>query len=247
MRIFLDNGNFYIKNGNEISKLINDGFNIKRNGRIEKIDALFLHEFRNAKIFEKNNEASRENVMKLFTDEEIKKYKIYSDLRNRGYVIKINGSWFIKNKLNGEFEKFYIFNAKENFKPNVFEEKKGFIAVFDPLLETNYYSFFFEDPAGEFQVTYENPYMDEFEKDVICDLLKRGCSVKSGLKFGTEFIVYLKKEDKHSRYMVKIYLERMVWLDITALVRVSHGVKKILLIAFKENGIKYLGFSWIRP
>ncbi len=247
MKIFLENGNFFIKDRNDISRLINEGFNIKNNGKMEKIDALFLHEYRNAKIFQKNNEILKENILKVFTEDEIKRYYVYSDLKNRGYVIKIGDSWFIKNKLSGEFEKFYIFNAKEKFDPNVFEEKNGFVAVIDPLIETNYYSFFFEDPLGEFQEPFENLEVDKFEGEVIHDLLKRGCAIKSGLKFGTEFIVYVKKDEKHSRYMLKIYLERMVWLDITALVRVSHGVKKTLLIAFRNDGIKYLGFRWIRP
>ncbi len=246
MKIFLENGKFFIKDRKDISKLINEEFNIKNNGMIDKIDVLFLHEYRNADVYEKNEKLKKENILKFFNEEDIRNYKIYSDLRNRGYVIKIDYPWLIKNKETGEFQKFYIFLAKDNFNPWLFKKRNGIVAVVDPMLEINYYTFFFEEPKGEFNENYENLNLDEFEMKIIEDLRKRGCAIKSGLKYGTEFIVYVKRDEKHSRYMLKIYLERMIWLDITALVRVSHGVKKILLIAFNENGIKYLGFRWLR-
>ncbi|WP_297073921.1 tRNA-intron lyase, partial [Thermococcus sp.] len=60
------------------------------------------------------------------------------------------------------------------------------------------------------------------------DLRDRGYTVKSGLKFGSHFRVYRRGMDEHSQWLVWVLPEnsRLSPNDITARVRVAHGVRK---------------------
>jgi len=81
------------------------------------------------------------------------------------------------------------------------------------------------------------------EDSEIKELIDKGYQVNSGLKFGTHYRVY-NYESKHAPWLIHIVKEGMTWLDIARMVRVGHGVNKIIVLAYKE---KWLSIEWIKP
>ena len=81
------------------------------------------------------------------------------------------------------------------------------------------------------------------EDPEIKELIDKGYQVNSGLKFGTHYRVY-NYESKHAPWLIHIVKEGMTWLDIARMVRVGHGVNKIIVLAYKE---KWLSIEWIKP
>jgi len=86
------------------------------------------------------------------------------------------------------------------------------------------------------------------------DLKDRGYIIKTGFKYGSDFRLYERGKspsEGHSDYLVKIIHENydINALDFASYVRVSHGVKKNLLIAVvdDEKDITYYMVEWIRP
>lgn len=86
------------------------------------------------------------------------------------------------------------------------------------------------------------------------DLKDRGYIIKTGFKYGSEFRLYERGKspgDGHSEYLVKIIHEDydINALDFASYVRVSHGVKKSLLMAVvdDEEDITYYKIEWTRP
>lgn len=86
------------------------------------------------------------------------------------------------------------------------------------------------------------------------DLRRRGYVVKTGLKYGAEFVVYergTKPGEDHSRWVVYPVHERehFGWHDFTAKNRVAHTTQKRLLIAIvdDEDAVTYYEARWMRP
>ncbi len=80
------------------------------------------------------------------------------------------------------------------------------------------------------------------------DLRERGLIVKSGFKYGTHFRVYERSMEEHSKYLVHVIGEKEEIQKISRAVRVAHGVRKSLILAYPGNeDILYFKFSWIRP
>ncbi len=86
------------------------------------------------------------------------------------------------------------------------------------------------------------------------DLRKRGYIVKTGLKYGAEFVVYdrgTKPGQDHSKWVVYPVNERehFGWHDFSAKNRVAHTTQKRLLIAIvdDEGGVIYYEARWMRP
>lgn len=89
---------------------------------------------------------------------------------------------------------------------------------------------------------------------VYSDLRKKGCIVKSALKFGAEFRVYEKGSrpgTSHARWILYTTTEHenLNWHDFAAKNRIAHSTKKTLLIAIvdDESDVSYYEVSWIRP
>ena len=89
---------------------------------------------------------------------------------------------------------------------------------------------------------------------VFKDLRKRGYIVKTALKFGAEFRVYEKGKEvgkNHAKWILFPVSEnqQLTWHDFSAKNRVSHSVKKNLLIAIvdEEDDVSYYEVSWKKP
>jgi tRNA-intron endonuclease, archaea type len=89
---------------------------------------------------------------------------------------------------------------------------------------------------------------------VFSDLRNRGYAVKTGLKFGAEFVVYergTKPGEDHSRWVVYPVHERehFGWHDFSAKNRVAHTTQKRLMIAVVDDDgdVIYYETRWMRP
>jgi len=82
------------------------------------------------------------------------------------------------------------------------------------------------------------------------DLRDRGYTVKSGLKFGSHFRVYRRGMDEHSQWLVWVVPEnsRLSPNDMTARVRVAHGVRKNMVMAIvdEDGDVTYYKIEWTR-
>ncbi len=92
------------------------------------------------------------------------------------------------------------------------------------------------------------PIMKDGIYGVYRDLRNRGLIVKSGFKYGTHFRAYEKSMEEHSKYLVHVIPEKEEIQKISRAVRVAHGVRKSLILAYPgTEDILYFKFSWIRP
>jgi len=82
------------------------------------------------------------------------------------------------------------------------------------------------------------------------DLRDKGYTVKSGLKFGSHFRVYRRGMDEHSQWLVWVVPENLRFSpnDITARVRVAHGVRKNMVMAVvdEDNDVVYYKIEWVK-
>jgi tRNA-intron endonuclease len=86
------------------------------------------------------------------------------------------------------------------------------------------------------------------------DLRDRGYTVKTGLKYGTDFRLYERGADidkEHSVYLVKVLSEEKSCniSELTGFVRVAHSVRKKLLIAIvdADGDVVYYDMNFIKP
>ena len=86
------------------------------------------------------------------------------------------------------------------------------------------------------------------------DLRFRGYVIKTGFKYGSDYRIYERGSgpgDEHSSKLVKILSEEqsIKALDFSSYIRVSHGVRKSLLLAVvdDEYDITYYDVEWTRP
>jgi tRNA-intron endonuclease len=85
---------------------------------------------------------------------------------------------------------------------------------------------------------------------VFMDLRRRGVVAKSGLKFGTHLRAYRGHPDKeHAEWLIHCATpdSRLSWGELARAVRVAHGVRKELLVAMADTGVRYLTLQWFRP
>ena len=95
---------------------------------------------------------------------------------------------------------------------------------------------------------WPNTKIKENQESTITDanvkeLLDKGYQINSGLKFGTHYRVY-NYESKHAPWLIHVVKEGINWLDIARMVRVGHGVNKIIVLSYKK---KWLSIEWIKP
>ncbi len=82
------------------------------------------------------------------------------------------------------------------------------------------------------------------------DLRDRGYIVKTALKFGSHFRVYRKGMDEHAQWLIWVVSEnqKMFPNDLTARVRVAHGVRKTMVLAVvdEDNDVVYYSIQRIK-
>ena len=83
---------------------------------------------------------------------------------------------------------------------------------------------------------------------VFKDLRKKGYIIKTGLKFGTEFRVY-KKKDKHSNWLVEVIDKKINLKDFISKNRIAHSIGKKFLLAIvdSQKDITYYEVGWKKP
>lgn len=82
------------------------------------------------------------------------------------------------------------------------------------------------------------------------DLRDRGYTVKSGLKFGSHFRVYRRGMEEHAQWLVWVVPEHKTLTphDVTARVRVAHGVRKEMIMAVVDDDgdVVYYRIEWMK-
>ncbi|MCA6213416.1 tRNA-intron lyase [Thermococcus bergensis] len=82
------------------------------------------------------------------------------------------------------------------------------------------------------------------------DLRDRGYTVKTALKYGSHFRVYRRGMEEHSQWLIWVVPENLRFSpnDITARVRVAHGVRKNMIMAVvdEDNHIVYYKIEWVK-
>lgn len=89
---------------------------------------------------------------------------------------------------------------------------------------------------------------------VFRDLRNRGYIVKTGLKFGADFMVYdrgIKPGEDHAKWAVFPVHEgnTLTWQEFAAKNRVAHSTRKRLLLGIvdSEGSVTYYECKWVRP
>ena len=179
-------------------------------------------------------------------------YIVYKDLKERGLIVKVdeNGLRLFDRQTSTQGQSSAIVISK-NYKEeidfsDIFNElDKGLdrrvqLGIIDAEKDVVYYvTKSMEWTETKRKEGYENIIEDPEIKEII----DKGYQVNSGLKFGTHYRVY-NYESKHAPWLIHIVKEGMTWLDIARMVRVGHGVNKIIVLAYKE---KWLSIEWIKP
>jgi len=152
-----------------------------------------------------------------------------------------------QNAINGLYNKRYYGKVVEgklylSLLEAAYLTEKGRIEVFD----------------GKRRLSFEELLAMGRKKDelfdakylVYRDLRDRGYTVKSGLKFGSHFRVYRRGMEEHSQWLVWVVPENshISPSDITARVRVAHGVRKNMVMAVvdEDNDVVYYKIEWVK-
>jgi tRNA splicing endonuclease len=179
-------------------------------------------------------------------------YIVYRNLKERGLIVKVDGNGLrLFDRLvptKGQSSAIVISkNYKEEIDfSDIFNElDKGLdrrvqIGIIDSEKDVVYYvTKIMEWPKTKRNVGNKST----IEDSEIKELTEKGYQVNSGLKFGTHYRVY-NYESKHAPWLIHIVKEGMTWLDIARMVRVGHGVNKIIVLAHKQ---RWLSIEWIKP
>lgn len=75
------------------------------------------------------------------------------------------------------------------------------------------------------------------------ELVEKGYQINSGLKFGTHYRVY-NYESEHAPWLIHITERNHNWLDVARMIRVGHGVNKIIVLAYKNY---WISLKWTKP
>ena len=179
-------------------------------------------------------------------------YIVYKDLKERGLIVKVDeyGLRLFDRQTSTKGQSSATVISK-NYKEeidfsDIFDElDKGLdrrvqIGIIDSEKDVVYYvTKIMEWPKTQQKDGNKN-IIDDPE---IKELSEKGYQVNSGLKFGTHYRVY-NYESKHAPWLIHVIKEGMTWLDIARMVRVGHGVNKIIVLAYKQ---RWLSIEWIKP
>ena len=179
-------------------------------------------------------------------------YIVYRNLKERGLIVKVDENGLrLFDRLTPTKGQSSAIVISKNYKEeidfsDIFNElDKGLdrrvqIGIIDSEKDVVYYvTKIMEWPKTKRKVGNKNA-IEDYE---IKELTEKGYQVNSGLKFGTHYRVY-NYESKHAPWLIHIVKEGMTWLDIARMVRVGHGVNKIIVLAHKQ---RWLSIEWIKP
>lgn len=167
---------------------------------------------------------------------------MYSILSNDRVIVKDENAHNLYNKRY--FGNLTDSGLELSFIEALFLLKKEKIEVFNddkPVTEEDLTNIIREKHIFSHYLVYE-------------DLRIRGYIIKTGFKYGSDFRLYERGHspgDGHSTYLVKILSEEqsIQVRDFSSYVRVTHGVRKTLLLAVvdDEYDITYYNVEWTRP
>ena len=179
-------------------------------------------------------------------------YYTYRDLKERGLVVKSDEKGLrlydrnTSTKASASAIVFtYDFQENINFSKVINELKAGIerrtqVGIVDNEGDVVYYiANLVEWPKTKLKNSVENVNEDPKMKELV-DL---GYQVQSGLKFGTHYRVY-NYESEHAPWLIHITQKNHNWLDIARMIRVGHGVNKIIVLSYEKY---WISLKWTKP
>ena len=179
-------------------------------------------------------------------------YQTYRDLKERGLVVKsgeeglrlYDRNTSTKTAASAVVHSYY-FHDSIDFTKVIKELENGLerrtqIGIVDNEGDVVYYiANLVEWPKTKLKDNFVNINKDPKMK-MLVDL---GYQIHSGLKFGTHYRVY-NYESEHAPWLIHITEKNHNWLDIARMIRVGHGVNKIIVLAYEKN---WISLKWTKP
>ena len=195
----------------------------------------------------------------MLTDNDVKElegdkldYYTYRDLKERGLVVKSDEKGLRLYDRNistkgaaSAIVYTYNFQDKIDFNKVIRELEENFerrtqIGIVDNEGDVVYYiANLVRWPKTKLKDNVENINEDPKMKELV-DL---GYQIHSGLKFGTHYRVY-NYESEHAPWLIHITQKSHNWLDIARMIRVGHGVNKIIVLAYEKY---WISLKWTKP
>ena len=195
----------------------------------------------------------------MLTEEEVEElqgnkliYHTYRDLKERGLVVKSDEKGLRLYDRNTSTKSAasaivysYYFQDNIDFNKVIRELEAGFerrtqIGIVDSEGDVVYYiANLINWPKTKLKDNIENINHDPKMKELV-DL---GYQIHSGLKFGTHYRVY-NYESEHAPWLIHITQKNHNWLDIARMIRVGHGVNKIIVLAYEKY---WISLKWTKP
>ena len=179
-------------------------------------------------------------------------YYTYRDLKERGLIVKSDEKGLRLYDRNTSTKSaasaiVYSYNFQNNIDfTKVIEEletsidRRTQIAIIDNEGDVVYYiADLIQWPETKLKEGRENTNDDPKMKE----LVDKGYQVNSGLKFGTHYRVY-NYESEHAPWLIHITEKSHNWLDVARMIRVGHGVNKIIVLAYEKY---WISLKWTKP
>ncbi len=179
-------------------------------------------------------------------------YYTYRDLKERGLIVKSDEKGLRLYDRNTSTKSaasaiVYSYNFQNNIDfTKVIEEletnidRRTQIAIIDNEGDVVYYiADLIQWPETKLKEGRENSNNDPKMKE----LVDKGYQVNSGLKFGTHYRVY-NYESEHAPWLIHITEKSHNWLDVARMIRVGHGVNKIIVLAYEKY---WISLKWTKP
>ncbi len=206
-------------------------------------EALYSNDRNDILLSEKEvNELKKDNLT----------YLTYRDLKERGLVVKSDEEGLrlydrnISTKTAASaIVHSYYFHDSINFTRVIKELETGLdrraqIGIVDNEGDVVYYiANLVKWPKTKLKDNLVNINDDPKMKELV-DL---GYQIHSGLKFGTHYRVY-NYESEHAPWLIHITEKNHNWLDIARMIRVGHGVNKIIVLAYEKY---WISLKWTKP
>ena len=206
-------------------------------------EALYSNDRNDILLSEKEvNELKKDNLT----------YLTYRDLKERGLVVKSDKEGLrlydrnISTKTAASaIVHSYYFHDSINFTRVIKEldtglDRRAQIGIVDNEGDVVYYiANLVKWPKTKLKDNLVNINDDPKMKELV-DL---GYQIHSGLKFGTHYRVY-NYESEHAPWLIHITEKNHNWLDIARMIRVGHGVNKIIVLAYEKY---WISLKWTKP
>jgi len=179
-------------------------------------------------------------------------YSTYRDLKERGLVVKSDEHGLrlydrktsAKNAASAMVYSYY-FQDNIDFSRVIAEletglERRTQIGIVDNEGDVVYYiTNLIKWPRTKLKENVTNTNKDPKMKE----LVEKGYQINSGLKFGTHYRVY-NYESEHAPWLIHITEKNHNWLDVARMIRVGHGVNKVIVLAYKKY---WISLKWTKP